>query len=308
MSVDEKGPIFIGGLSHSGKTQLRMVLGAHPEVSITRRTYMWDRFYGRFGDLSRPRNLDRCLVALTANKDVEKLRPDPKRIRHEFLEGPPTYARLIALVHQHHAQRMGKRRWGDQLGLVERFADPIFAAFPSGRIIHLIRDLRSQCCLNRTTTRGRRGKLGWETAMWLFSADLAERNRRLYPDKYRVLRYETLATHPEETVRELCGFLLEDYTTDMTRTLVSLRFDRSGSSSTGEDTTDYRGRRWLRDWAFTDMYARERLRTFDYPATRGKLSPRDRTPFWLTDWPLNRAGMVAWRVLKERSPAKRVEG
>ena len=61
--MDERGPIFIGGLSQSGKTELRLALGAHPSIELTRHTDMWDRFYGRYGNLGRPRNLDRCLAA-----------------------------------------------------------------------------------------------------------------------------------------------------------------------------------------------------------------------------------------------------
>jgi hypothetical protein len=293
------GPVLIGGLAHSGKTQLRMVLGAHPELSMTRRTYMWDRFYGRFGDLGRRRNLERCLAALAADKDVQRLAPDTKRIRDDFLTGPPTYARLFALVHQHHAQRMGKRRWGDQLRLVERFADPIFASLPSARIIHMIRDPRTRYAHNQTAISGKRGGLGWATAMWLYSADLAERNRRHYPGQYRVVRYETLAARPEETIRDLCGFLRETYCPEMQQVLQTLSFERNGLRNAAS-----RGRA-AAGVAFIDMYARQRLLAFDYPATSRGLSPRV-DPSFLRDWPLNRAGMVAWRILKGRSPVKRV--
>ena len=31
-------PIFIGGLSYSGKTPLRIMLSAHPNILLTRRT------------------------------------------------------------------------------------------------------------------------------------------------------------------------------------------------------------------------------------------------------------------------------
>ena len=42
-------PIFIGGLSFTGKTQLRAMLSAHPNILIARRTHLWDRFYKRYG-------------------------------------------------------------------------------------------------------------------------------------------------------------------------------------------------------------------------------------------------------------------
>src|SRR6266536_1371779 len=58
---DDRGPIYIAGLAHSAKTPLRAALAAHPDISMTRRTYMWGRFYGRFGDLTDERNAERCL-------------------------------------------------------------------------------------------------------------------------------------------------------------------------------------------------------------------------------------------------------
>jgi len=203
---DDRGPIYIAGLSHSGKTPLGLALAAHPDISMTRRTYMWGRFYRRFGDLADERNAERCLSAMLADASVGRLAPDPERIRREFREGPRDYAHLFALFHEHHAERLGKRRWGEQLRFVERFAAPIFAAFPSARMIHMVRDpdVRSG-----PTTRRRLGAVGWNTAMWLESATLAERNRRRYPDACRVVRSGSFAAEPLDTLEELCGFLGE---------------------------------------------------------------------------------------------------
>ncbi len=305
MTLD-RGPIFIGGLSYSGKTQLRLVLGAHPELSLTRRTYMWDRFFGRFGDLHRTRNLDRCLATMLRDAGVRALEPDEDRIRREFLQGPATYARLFALVHRHHAERLGKRRWGEQLGFVERFADPIFAAFPTARMIHMIRDPRDRETLAAT---GRSpGRVGWETARWLRSAELAERNCRRYSDGYRVVRYETLAAQPTETVRELCAFIDEAFLDGMDQALASVTF-------AGTDAADPERRPARRsvhastaDVAFVNRYARRQLPAFGYPVTEPALSPREHLSFLLVDQPVNRAAMAAWHIVGAVDPSRRIGG
>jgi hypothetical protein len=231
MTAADAGPIFIGGLSGSGKTQLRMALGAHPAISLTRRTRMWDRFYARFGDLRDPANLDRCLAAMLCDPGVQQLAPDERRVRRELAAGPPTYARLFALLHEHHAERAGRRRWGDQLGGIERFADPIFAAFPSARMVHMVRDPRRRS----STGGGRRGartaKLGWETALWLRSVRLATRNQRRYPDGYLVVRYEALADRPAETVEAICSFIGERLLPPMVEVAHGLRFDTGDTPS-----------------------------------------------------------------------------
>ncbi|HEX6230470.1 MAG TPA: sulfotransferase [Actinomycetota bacterium] len=298
----ERGPIFIGGLSHSGKTPVRTVLGAHPDLSMTRRTYLWDRHYRAFGDLADPRNLERCLSALLADPGVARLRPDPDRLRRELLEEPVTYARLFGLLHRHHAEREGKRRWGEQLGFVERFADPIFAGFPSARMIHMIRDPRSD---TGEGARGRFGAVGWRTARWLTSAELAERNLRRYAGRYRVVRYESLVAAPDETIRDLCAFLGEDYVPSMQRVLATIAF---GTERPLDATPDRgRGTGSAPALAFVDRYAGRDLRAFDYaPVTEAWLSTRDRLSFALLERPLNRASMVAWRLLEGRSMTKQV--
>jgi hypothetical protein len=286
---DERGPIFIGGLSLSGKTQLRVVLGAHPEISMTRRTYMWDRFYQRFGDLGKDGNLDRCLSAMLATEGIRRLEPDPRRIRTEFLDGPPTYARLFALFHQHHAGRVGKRRWGDQLGFVERFADPIFASYPSARMIHMIRDPRAPVDPGARIRRRRRGSLGWSTARWRHSAELAERNGTAYPDRYRVVRYEQLASRPEETVREVCAFLDEEYVNLLTEAIETITFD------TNDGTGELAEHASIAERTFVEAHANRELLAFDYLLT--PTTPRENLSFRLVDHPMDRAAMLAWRVL-----------
>jgi hypothetical protein len=294
-----RGPIFIGGLAHSGKTQVRIVLGAHPDISMTRGTHLWDRFFGRFGDLAEPRNLERCLEAMVADPGVARLQPDPRRIRHELFEGPMTYARLFGLLHRHHAERLGRRRWGDQLGGVERFADAIVAGSSSARMIHMIRDPRVDA-----VGPGRRwGAVGWETARWLASAQLAERNLHRYPDRYRVVRYESLMSAPADTMRDLCGFLDERFVPSMERALARIRW-RGNADPAGELV-----RASAIAVAFVDRYARRGLQALEYPATRGRrLSTRHRMSFALASRPVNRASMTAWRLSEGRSVTRQLRG
>ena len=209
------GPIFIGGLSYSGKTPLRIILAAHPDLSLTRKTYLWDRYYGRFGDLRDPRALDRCLRTLEADRSLAALSIDPDAVRRGFASGPATYARLFGALHGQAAARLGTRRWGEQLGFVERYADRIFADFPEARMIHMIRDPRQRLAAMLDAQRPRPGQLGWETAKWGRSAELAMRNQVRHPDGYRVVSYATLVDDSEATVRALCAFIGEDYVSEI---------------------------------------------------------------------------------------------
>jgi Sulfotransferase family len=300
MTAVEAAPIFIGGLSGSGKTQLRMVLGAHPEISLTRRTRMWDRFYGRFGDLRDPASLDRCLSTMLRDPGVQQLAPDERRVRGELANGPCTYARLFGLLHQHHAERAGKRRWGDQLGFVERFADPIFAAFPSARMVHMVRDPRHRSL--RTGGRLASGaRLGWETAMWLRSAELALRNQRLYPGGYLVLCYEAFSARPVDTAESVCSFIGERFLPPMADVLRSLQLDgRNRAARPAPITAELSAP----DAAFLDRYAGCEMARFGYRSLGPLLTRRDQLAFGLATWPLNRLSMAAWRSLGARATAE----
>ncbi len=297
------GPIFLAGISDSGKTLLRLALSSHPRIAISRRTYMWTRFYNRFGDLQQPENFERCLAAMLAHKPMWMLKPDPKRIRREFWQGEPTYARLFALFHEHFAEQLGRPRWGDQLGSVENYAVPIFRAYPNAKMIHMVRDPRHR----RTgcTTRAP-GRVGASTAEWLHSARLAKENQRAYPDRYKVLSYEILVARFEETLRDICTFLGEDFMPCMVTMAGAPRF---GGEST--DDTGYAGMAVVptelselhhttlskRELAFVQAYAGKDMLDFGYDLEANPLTLLEKVISAAIDWPVNLASTMAWRVL-----------
>jgi hypothetical protein len=292
-----QNPIFIGGLAHSGKTLLRLMLLTLPHLSISRKTKMWDRFYDAFGDLSQPSRFDRCLAALLQDKQIQRFEPDADRIRHVFKQGAPSYARLFALFHAQYAERLGKTRWGEQLGFVERLADPIFAAFPEAKMIHMIRDPRDRDTAVKATTQHRRGKTGWTTASWIYSAGLTWRNQQRYPNHYLVVRYESLMNSPEKTLRQICEFLGEAFVPDMLAVLDKKR-DTAVAAPTPSPTLS------KQEIAFTQAYARQHMLAFDYPLIKPQFSLRDRLMFYFIDWPANRTSMAVWDIFRARSIGK----
>lgn len=305
----ERGPIIIGGPDRCGKTLLRALLVSHPNIAIPEvGSNLWTYFYGQHGDLSRVENFERCLAAMLRYKHVRLLDPDPERIRREFWQGPPTYARLFELFHVHYAQRLGKPRWGDQTGLIERYADEVFAAYPAAKMIHVIRDPRDRYEASLALWPNGRGRVGGATARWLYSAGLAERNLRRYPDRYKVVRYETLVSQPEATLREICAFLGERYTPAMLTMDGAPRFREQfgahpdGATEGSQITTAYvgrfRGAVPRRELAFMQLHARRQMAAHGYDPEPLGLSAREKLLFWLIDWPTNLTRMVTWRAFE----------
>lgn len=281
------GPIFIGGLSYSGKTYLRLMLLAHPNLMITRHTKMWTRYYGRFGDLAEKKNFERCLETMLQAKQIKALQPDPERIRREFWQGKPTYAALFALFHAHYAEQVGKPRWGDQLGQIERYADPIFAAYPAAKMIHMVRDPRPRTAESLATSRYRRAKLGWETAAWRRSIRLAARNNSLYADRYQIIYYEELLSCPEETMRKVSAFLGESFVPEML-TVENVPGLPHGTTANGSNLASNREIALLQNGVGQEML------THNYLPQPLHFSIKDYITLPIIDWPLHIAGQTLW--------------
>lgn len=275
-------PLYIGGLSYSGKTQLSHMLMGLPGIVITRRTYLWPRYYQQFGDLSRETNLAACLDAMLAAPGIRALNPDRHRIERAFVDGPATYARLFAILHAQHAADRGARRWGDQLGGVEHYAEPILADDETARFIHMVRDPRGrQAMIDRA---GRRpGVTGWETRRWRQSAGLGLRQRDRFPGRYLLIRYEDLRGNAEEALRLVCAFIGEPYSPAL---LPNPTLWVSDPYPCGESAVD------ARTAAYIQRHAAAEMATLEYAWRGERLRVGDSLRLRLIDEPLNAAGML----------------
>jgi hypothetical protein len=291
-----EGPIYIGGPSRSGKTLMRWILSSHSRIVVTRRTEMWTRFSGRFGDLRDPQNVERCLDAMLRRRHIAELQPDLARLRRDFRAGPPTYGRLFALVHEQYAERARKPRWGDQTAEVWRYTDQILSEDRRARFLHMIRDPRDRFGGVLERRPRRLGVIGQETAAWVASASVAARNRDRYPGRYEVVRYEDLVLRPEGTMLEVCAFLGEQFEPAMLRMAGVKRYDKvratseSGSAVSTAFVGRYRSVLAGDDVEFIQSIAARLMLAFDYPLEPIRLTPRERVRY-VARWPANIARM-----------------
>jgi len=287
----EDAPVFIAGLAHSGKTELRRALSCLPHLELTRRTYVWTRFYDRFGDLGDDANLSRCLGVLAEDEDAARLEPDIERIEREFLSGPRTYTRLFAIFHRQHAERRGKTRWGDQLGSVEHLARRILTALPEARMIHMIRDPRSLFAPRGGSTSSAE-RIGLNTARWVASASAGQTNMQTFPERYLILRHEDLWSRTPDVLQQVCQFLEEPYSPDM---VVKLSGNRRGG-----DDEESMIRRPAFEIVFTELHAAEHLAALRYPVSGIQMSRSERLAYRLSQQPRGRAAMKLWRATQTR--------
>jgi hypothetical protein len=305
--TDARGPVILAGPDRSGTTLLYAIVGSHPRIAMVRRTNEWRFFYRRYGDLSDPANLDRILADLATYKRVAKLEPDIDRLRRDFeAEGPATYGRLFSLLHEQLAAREGKPRWGEKSLHTEHHTDDLFAEMPDARVVHMLRDPRDRYA----SVMKRHGRdvhrVAAATGRWIRSTDAGLRNRRRWPDRYRIVRYEDLVREPEPTVREVCAFLGEDYDPVMLQMEAEPEHRDTGGNSSfgdvkpGEISTvaigRFRDRCTPMEIRFIEAMAGRRMRRVGYPLAKPSLAGT-RLRYYGGFLPANAARMAAWMTL-----------
>jgi hypothetical protein len=237
------------------------------------------------------------------------LQPDVARLRRDFVGGPRHDARLFALLEEQHAECLGRPRWGDKSLHTERWAVPILDAYPGARILHMIRDPRDRFASSRTRWRLRRGGVGVGTAEWVRSTRLAIRYRAAYPDRYRVVRYEDLATRADDEVRAVCRFVDEPYEPSMLEMAGAPRLLAQGGNSSygrrasgvisGDSIGRYRGVLSSREIAFVERAARTEMACLGY-ARDGTTRPGLDGLRYLTSLPVEGLRSWVWRVRESR--------
>lgn len=301
-----KGPIFIAGLERSGTSLIYALLASHPNIAMTRRTNLWTYFYNQYGDLSKPKNFEHCLKDLMRYKRLIPVQLDAEKLRNDFNNGQMTYPRLFALIEEQYAQRLGRPRWGDKSLNTERYADQIFEAYPNACILHMQRDPRDRYASAVKRWKVSRGGAGVGSAVWLSSLNLARRHQAKYPHKYMIVRYETLASEPEKTLRKICAFIGEEYDPVMLGMQGAEQFrDEGGNSSYGQHEPGRISTRSIgrfqevlspRQIAFMQMVAGSQMAEFNYAPNLIKLSMLDGLLFSFFDIPLNSLRMLVWYV------------
>jgi hypothetical protein len=205
--MDRDGPVFITGLDRSGKTRLRRLLGAHPDLHLVRRTALWTGDDDRYGDLADETALAHRLDWLRSGRQTSELVAEADGWAQEFERGPRTTDHLFAAMSAARANLHGKRRWGEQDAEIERHADRVLRMLSSARIVHLVRDPRRRYAFVVAGERRRAGRLGSITASWIASVRRGMEHAARYPRHYRLVRFEDIEDQPRAEMERLHEFL-----------------------------------------------------------------------------------------------------
>ena len=149
---------------------------------------------------------------------------------------------------------------------------------------------------------------------WMASARAAERNLQRYPDNYLVVRYETLAHHPIETLHTVCDFIDESYA----EVMLAMRGapehgDEGGNSSferfePGEISTRsigrYRSVLSKQDITYIQLLSRRGMQRFDYPLEPVDFALSERLAYLVPYLPINLARLAGWFIFDKVQGAR----
>ena len=141
MSAAQPPAPFVVGVGRSGTTLLRLMLDAHPALTIPPETHFAPELISAAGKRrAKPERLAEIVVSQRQWGDFG-LDATELRRRFEALDPLDAGAALRAFYGLY-AERAGKPRWGDKTPIYVEHMREIGAALPEARFIHLIRDGR----------------------------------------------------------------------------------------------------------------------------------------------------------------------
>lgn len=209
-----EGPLFIVGMPRSGTKLLRGLLSRHPRIRLlaaeTDFLPFIDEWVGRHGPPATLEAFEQFADAMHG-ANYFNFRPS--------IRGPFQWRQWRRACNGHFdvsglfegfvryeldAERGSGTIWADKSPAYIRHIPLILKHFPTGRVLHIVRDVRDHC----VSMRNAWGK-DIRRAAWRWGQDVlaAHRQCRSTPERCLEVRFEELLQDPEKQMRRICLFL-----------------------------------------------------------------------------------------------------
>ena len=201
---------FVVGLTRSGTTLLRMMLDAHPELTVPPETHFVPDLIKA---ATQESGAEAMLAALTENRTWGDfgVATEDMRQRLARLE-PGDAAGAVRAFFRAYAERQGKPRWGDKTPAYMLAVTRIGRTLPEARFIHLIRDGRDVALSQTARAINEQPPPPEQAARWVKRISKSrEQAAKLGGERYIEARYEDLVRDPEPVLRRVCELVDLDY-------------------------------------------------------------------------------------------------
>ena len=203
------------GLGRSGTTLLRLMLDAHPALTIPPETHFLSPLIQASGHLRFDADRAARLIVEGRHRRWPDFGLDPDELLGRLRAIDPfNTPDAVRAFYRLYADKQGKPRWGDKTPDYVRKMKKIQLTLPEARFIHLIRDGRDAGLSHnaRIVRRGVREPLpaGDLAHRWVVRISKA-REAAADLTGYLELRYEDLVADPEPALRKACELIQLDY-------------------------------------------------------------------------------------------------
>ncbi|HEY8001890.1 MAG: sulfotransferase family protein [Vicinamibacteria bacterium] len=205
---------FVVGVGRSGTTLLRLMLDAHPQLSIPPETHFIPQFIQASGRLRFNPRIATGVIRDDPHRRWNDFGLDDDDLRQAMGELDPfNTADAIRSFYMLYAARHGKDRWGDKTPDFVRKMKKIQNTLPEARFIHVIRDGRDAGLSQnkRVVKRGKEPVPGRELARRWRKRIVKSRIDAEEVEHYTEVRYEDLITDTEGVLRRVCEFVELDF-------------------------------------------------------------------------------------------------
>lgn len=206
-SRDERGAErlpapFVVGVNRSGTTLLRMMLDAHPELTVPPETHFVPELIEAAESNPTPEAL---LATITSQREWGDFGLTEEELLERFRAADPlTAGAALRSFYEAYAERAGKPRWGEKTPIYVKSMRKIQSALPEARFVHVIRDGRDVALSIRDrATKEHRVEAIAERWVRRITRARAQAKRL---DHYLEIRYEGLILDTEPTLRGVLDF------------------------------------------------------------------------------------------------------
>lgn len=194
---------FVVGVNRSGTTLLRMMLDAHPELTMPPETH----FVPELIDVAEaggaaPEDL---LATITKQREWGDFGIGEEQLLEAFRAIEPLNAGdALRAFYSLYAERQGKPRFGEKTPIYVKSIRKISRALPEARFVHVIRDGRD-VALSIRDRAVKEHPIDKIAERWVRRIGQARRQSKRVPH-YKEIRYEQLILDTEPTLHEVCEF------------------------------------------------------------------------------------------------------
>lgn len=196
-------PVIVG-VPRSGTTLLRLMLDAHRALAIPPETgFLPEVARADAGSGAR----DAVFRSIRHAETWDDFSLSEDELREALAEvAPDAPADAVRAFYRLYSARLGKSRWGDKTPGYLLCLPEIARLLPEARFVHVLRDGRDVALSVRSLSFAPGESLEEIAADWCHRIRTARSHSEQVP-RYLEVRYESLVTEPEASLRRVCSFV-----------------------------------------------------------------------------------------------------